>query len=229
MPAHQANATGLMSWLRVERMFALFVKFVLELEALVVGLCGANGFDDGGDPIVHVPLAELASSDGAVTGIVIGKAAVPPDAGVDVFGQAEVLLVAAGFAGGAIEVDEVGVGDHGVRGFVLASVVIDAGGFLFRAAGLAAFAVENVDDIVVGLIELSLGEKGKQMLVAAVAVDDEDLLAAVARHFIGGFLEQLQLEFHTVGDGSRFVLGFENLSEIILRKDEGELLLGGLQ
>jgi hypothetical protein len=39
-------------------------------------------------------------------------------------------------------------------------------------------------------IELGLGKKGKQMLVSAVAVDDNDLLAAIPRHFIRGFLEQ---------------------------------------
>ncbi len=108
-------------------MFALFVEFVLELEALVVGLCGANGFDGGGDPVVHVPLAEFPGGDGAVTGVVVRKACVPPDAGVHAFWQVHSFLVAAGFAGGAIEVDEVGPGGHGVRGFVLTGMVIDAG------------------------------------------------------------------------------------------------------
>ena len=60
-------------------MFALLVKFILELETLVVGFYGANGFDGGGNPIVHVPLAEFFGGDGAVTGIVIREAGVPPD------------------------------------------------------------------------------------------------------------------------------------------------------
>ena len=67
------------------------------------------------------------------------------------------------------------------------------------------------------------------MFVSAVAVDDEDFLAAIARHFTGGLLEQLQLEFHAVGDGSGFVLGFKNLPEVVLRKNDGVLLLGRLQ
>src|SRR5580692_280267 len=108
-------------------MFALFVEFVLELQALVVGLGCANGFDDGGDPIVHVPFTELASSDRAISGVVIGKAAVPPDAGVNVFGQADAFLVGAGFAGGSVEVHQIGVGDHGVGGLVFTGMVIDAG------------------------------------------------------------------------------------------------------
>src|SRR5712692_8182500 len=78
-------------------------------------------------------------------------------------------------------------------------------------------------------IELRLGEKGKQVLVSPMAVDDNDFLAAIARHFIGGFLEQFELEFHTVRDGSRFMLGFENLAEVVLRKNEGVLLLRCLQ
>src|ERR1700694_94029 len=112
---------------RIKGMFAFFVEFVLELEALIVRLGGANGFDGGSDPIVHVPLAELPGGDRTVTGVMVRKAAVPPDAGVYVVRQVHAFLVAARFAGGAIEVHQVGPGDHGVRGFVLTSVVIDAG------------------------------------------------------------------------------------------------------
>ena len=94
---------------------------------------------------------------------------------------------------------------------------------------MASFAVENVDDIIVRTIELRLGEEGKQMLVPSMAVHDDNLLATVARHFIGRFLEQLQLEFHAEGDSPRFMLGFKNLSEVVLRKDHGEFLLCRLQ
>src|SRR5712664_4703227 len=82
----------------VKWMFALFVEFVLEFEALIVCLCGANGFDGGGDPIVHVPLAEFPGGDRTVTGIMVRKAAVPPDTGVHVVRQVHASLVAAGFA-----------------------------------------------------------------------------------------------------------------------------------
>jgi len=79
------------------------------------------------NPIVHVPLAEFPGGDRTVTGVMVRKAAVPPDAGVHVVRQVHEFLVAAGFAGGAIEVHQVRPGDHSVRGFVFPGVVIDAG------------------------------------------------------------------------------------------------------
>src|SRR6266576_2810865 len=63
----------------------------------------------------------------------------------------------------------------------------------------------------------------------AVAVHDDDFLAAVARHLVGGFLQQFQLELHTVGHRTGLVLRFKNLSEIIFWKNDGEFLLGGMQ
>src|SRR5467141_1365346 len=117
---------ALESWPSIEGMFALFVEFVLEFEALLVGFRGANGFDDSGDPVVHVPLAEFTGGHRTVTGVVVREAAVPPDAGVDIVRQVYAFLVCAGFAGGAIEVDEVGTRNHGVGGFVFPGVVIDA-------------------------------------------------------------------------------------------------------
>src|SRR5260370_37689831 len=56
----RTRGRGLILRTRIKRMLALFIEFVLELEALVVGLCGANGFDRGANPIVHVPFAQLA-------------------------------------------------------------------------------------------------------------------------------------------------------------------------
>src|SRR5438094_8918308 len=100
----------------------------------------------------------------------VRKTGVPPDARVDVFGQVEGLLIVAGFGGCGFDVNQVGPGDHGVRGFIFTGMVIDAGGFLWRTAGAAALAVEDVDDIVVRPIELRLGEKGKQVLVSAMPV-----------------------------------------------------------
>src|SRR5258708_14166468 len=111
----------------VQEMFALFVEFVLEFEALVVGLCGANGFDGGSDPIVHVPLAEITRGDRTITGVMIRKAGVPPDAGVNVFGQVQSFLVNAGFCGGAFAVNQVWSGDYSIRSFIFTGVVIDAG------------------------------------------------------------------------------------------------------
>lgn len=80
-----------------------------------------------------------------------------------------------------------------------------------------------------GLFELRLREKGKKAFVAAVAVDDDDFLAAVAGHFVGGFLEKFELEFAAVSDGAGFVFGFEDLAEEILREDDSVFLFGGVQ
>src|SRR5713226_1675439 len=91
----------------IKRMLAFFVEFGLELETLIGCLGGANSFDGGGDPMVHVPFTELARGDRTVTGVMVRKAAVPPDAGVDVVRQVQAFLVTARFAGGAIEVDQV--------------------------------------------------------------------------------------------------------------------------
>src|SRR6266852_4763972 len=66
------------------------------------------------------------------------------------------------------------------------------------------------------------------MLVSAVAVDD-DFLAAIASHLIGGFLKQFQLKFHAIRDGARLVLGLKDLAKIIFGKNDGVLLLRGVQ
>ena len=125
--------------------------------------------------------------------------------------------------------DEVGTRNHRVRSLVFAGVVIDAGGLFGRAAGAAALAFENVDDVVVRLIELRLSEEGKQVLVAAVAVHDDDFLAAVARHFVGSFLEELKLKRKAVGDGAGLLFGLEDLAEVILGKHDRIRLLGSVQ
>src|SRR5260370_14958408 len=184
----RTRGRGLILRTRIKRMLAIFIEFVLELEALVVGLCGANGFDDGGNPIVHVPFAEFARGERTVYGVVVGKAGVPPDAGVYIFGQGQAFLVGAGFGGGAFDVNEVGPRDHSVRGFVFTRVIIDARRFFGRAARMASLAVKTVDHIVVRTIKLRLRKEGQQMLIPAVAVDDDNLLTTVARHFIGRFL-----------------------------------------
>src|SRR3989442_567032 len=125
--------------------------------------------------------------------------------------------------------DEVGTGHERVRSLVFAGVVVDPGGLFGRATRAAAFTLENVDDIVVRLIELRLSEIGKEMLVAAVAVHDDDFLAAVARHFVGSFLEELKLKRKAVGDGSGLLFGLEDLTEVILGKNDGVLLLDGVK
>ena len=215
--------------LRVERMLGFFVEFVLKLEAGVVGLDSAERFDDGCDPAIEIPLAEFFHGDGAVTRIVIREAGIPPDARVNILRKFDASLIGAGFLFGAIEMNKIRMRDQSVGGFVFAGVVINAGGFLGRTAGATAFADYSVDDVVVRLFELRLREIGDEALVAAVAVDDEDFLAAVAGHLVGGFLEKLELEIAAVGDGAGFVLGFEDLAKIVFRKNDGVFLLGGVK
>src|SRR6266478_3985770 len=67
------------------------------------------------------------------------------------------------------------------------------------------------------------------MLVAAVAVYYDYFFAAVASHFIGGFLQQVQLQIHAVCNCSGLVLGFKNLAEIIFGEDYRIFLRRGLQ
>ena len=88
-------------------------------------------------------------------------------------------------------------------------------GLLLRASVLRSALVENIDDVVVGLVELRLREEGQQAVVAAVAVDDQNFLAAVARHFVGGFLQESELHVAAVGHGAGLVLGLGDLAEII--------------
>lgn len=64
------------------------------------------------------------------------------------------------------------------------------------------------------------------MIVAAVAVDDDDLPAAVAGHLIGGFLEEFELQFRAVSHRAGFMPGFEDLAEVVFGKDDRVLLPG---
>src|SRR5208337_241847 len=157
----------------------------------------------------------------------VGKTGVPPDSGVDVFRQLDALLVGAGFVASAVHVHEIGMGDEDVGCLGFTSVPI---GTIFFAAHLFCgfMAPLNIDDVIMGFVKLSLGKIGKKAFVTAMAVDDDDLFAAVAGHFVCGFLKKEQLQFRAVGDGARFVLGFKNLSGEVFGEDHGVLLLGGV-
>ena len=61
-----------------------------------------------------------------------------------------------------------------------------------------------------------------------MAVDDEDFLAAVARHLLHRFLQERELRGQAVGNGSGLLLRFEDLSEVVLGEDDGVLLLHGV-
>jgi hypothetical protein len=176
------------SGLSVQWVAALFVKLILQFEALRVCFHGAEGLYNGLHPILHIPLSQFLGCSQAFAGIVIRKAGVPPDACVGLFGQTQAVQICAGFGVGAVEMNQVRARDDGVGGFVFARMIIDAGGFLGRTARLAAFAIQNIQNIVVRAVELRLSKVGKQMLIAAMTVDDDYLFTAVAGHLVGGFL-----------------------------------------
>jgi hypothetical protein len=62
-----------------------------------------------------------------------------------------------------------------------------------------------------------------------VTVDDQNFLAAVAGHLVGGFLQQGELQGAAVGHGAGLVLGFGDLAEIVFGENDGVFLLGGVQ
>src|SRR4051794_7805463 len=99
--------------------------------------------------------------------------------------------------------------------------------FLRRPSLVGRAFIEDVDDVVVRFIQLSLGEIREQALVAAMPVDDQNLLASVSRHLVARFLEQLELQSAAVRHGSSLMAGFGDLSEVIFREDDRILLLRG--
>src|SRR5438094_1457775 len=110
----------------------------------------------------------------------LGGARVPPDSCVEKFRQVLPLLVRAGLALGPVNVREFRMRVECVGAFVFASMVINAGGFFRWSARAAALAIEHVNDIILRVRHLRLGEVGKQVLVSAVAVHDDNFLAAIA-------------------------------------------------
>src|SRR4029077_17932826 len=97
------------------------------------------------------------------------------------------------------------------------------------SAVLRRALAEYVNDIVVGLVELGLREEREQAVVAAVAVHDQDLLAAVAGHLVGGFLQERELQVAAVGHSAGLVLGLGDLAEVVFGENDGILLFGGVQ
>src|SRR4029077_5676320 len=79
------------------------------------------------------------------------------------------------------------------------------------------------------LIELSLRKIRKQAVVPAVAVDDQNLLATIAGHLVGGLLQQGHLHTATVSYGTGFVLGFCDLTKIVFREHDRVFLLRGME
>src|SRR6266566_4933476 len=87
---------------RIQRVCALFVEFVLQFETHVVGFDGDDDFANRIDPPFHLVFPQLTGCGRALAGIVIGKACIPPDSGVDALRQVHAMLVGARFAGRSV-------------------------------------------------------------------------------------------------------------------------------
>ena len=66
------------------------------------------------------------------------------------------------------------------------------------------------------------------MFVSAVPVHNHNLLAAIARHLVCRFLQEIELYMHAVGHSPRLLPRFGDLSEIIRGEDQRVLLLCGM-
>ncbi len=98
---------------------------------------------------------------------------------------------------------------------------------VFNAGRPGAFMFGNPEDVnhvVARAGKLRLREQRQQVIVPAVAVHNENLLAAVARHLLHRFLEQRELCLQAVGHRSGLLLSLKDLAEIILGKHDCILL-----
>src|ERR1700678_2604441 len=102
-------------------MTALSVKFILQLQADVVCFHRADSLYDGADPPIDLKLSQFPRRCRAVTGIMIGKARVPPDSGVNILRKIEPVLVGARFLASAILVNRIRASDHHLRSFAFSS------------------------------------------------------------------------------------------------------------
>src|SRR5580698_7201593 len=123
--------------------------------------------------------------------------------------------------------DEVGPRDHGVCGLRLTGMHIDFGMFS-RTSGIPWVPAIDINDIIMRSLQLRLREIREKILVTAVTINDDDLLAAVPAHFVGGFLQQIKLHVHAVGNRSGFMPRLSDLAEIISRKNDGIFVCGGM-
>jgi len=194
-----------------------FEEFILQPEAFLVGFDGSGGFHDSVNPGVHLELAKVESGQRTVPGVVIGKTGVPPDSGIDVLRQ----LCRPRSPRTRAWPDP----DAPVRDARSASPRFR----LHRRASRGHYSspwsarrrlhsAEHIHHIVMGLFQLALSKERQQVFVSAVPVHDDDLLTTVARHLVGGFLQQLQLELPAVRNGTGLVPGFKDLAKVILGK-----------
>src|SRR5438034_7202738 len=136
---------------RVERMPCLLIELVLQLQAGIVSLYRLDRLHQSADPPVHLKLPEIFRSGGAVTGIMIWKTRVPPDAGVNIFRQILVVLVGTRFLVCPLLMHRIRTRNHHLGSFTLAGMHIHRS-FLRRAASLRAALVKNVNRVIMRLV-----------------------------------------------------------------------------
>src|ERR1700730_14863975 len=117
-------------WLRIQRVLALLVEFVLQLEADVIGFPRADRFHNSIDPPIHLKLSQLLRRHGSDARIMVRKPRVPPDAGVNIVRKILVMLVSTGFSSRAVDMYGVRASDHHLRRFIFAGVPVDDGTLL---------------------------------------------------------------------------------------------------
>jgi len=62
-----------------------------------------------------------------------------------------------------------------------------------------------------------------------MTIQNDDFLAAVPSHLVGGLLKQVELYLSAIGDGARLVSSFEYLAKIIFGKNDSVFLVRGMQ
>src|SRR5581483_12133688 len=62
-----------------------------------------------------------------------------------------------------------------------------------------------------------------------MSIHDDDLLASIAGHLVGGLLQQVELQVGTVRNCAGLMFSLEDLPEVVLGEYDGILLLGSMQ
>src|ERR1019366_3630182 len=210
--------------LRVQGVLRLFEKFILQLQRLLIGLDRLDGLYNLARPFPLIELAQRFVGRRSHARVMVGKLGVPPNAGVNGRRQFQMVLVGAGLAVGAIHVNQVWPRNQHGGGLGLAGVHA-ALGFQRRPSGnIFVGQTKNIDHVIARGGQLRLREKRQQAVVAAMTVDDQNLLASIAGHLFDRLLQKHELCGQAVGNGPGLLLRFEDLSEIVFRKNHRILL-----
>src|ERR1041385_9088992 len=178
----------------IERLKRAIEKLLLQPRSNLVGFYSADAIGYALRPGFHIKFAQLLCSRRSISGVMIGKFRVPPDSGVYISGKIHAVEIGPMLVARAVEVDQVRARDQRVCGFRFAGMLIHFR-LQLRPPCRINRPIHDVDHVIVTRGQLGLGKEREQVIVAAMSIYDEDLLATVTGHFIGGFLKQLELEF----------------------------------